>query len=157
MLWFRRYFLLSILTFVSLCVVSAQKAHAEPFKNVESITVMAEAPLAIPIAQITSLFARSHAISVSSNFGDAAAHSKKIEEGESADIFITSHAELIEQMKTKGLVDVYSLYTFASQGETTYNVAVVAGENMTPARVFLEFLKSKEAKEVLRNNGLTAP
>lgn len=118
---------------------------------------MAETPLSIPIAQITSRFTNGNPISVSSNFGDSAIQAKKIEDGESADIFITSHAELIEQLKTKGLVDVYSIGAIAAQGPTTYSVVVVAGENMTPARVFLDFLKSDEAKEILKKNGLSIP
>ncbi len=157
MLWLRRYFLLLIITFLPLILSSYGSAHAASFKNIENVTVMAETPLAIPMAQITSRFTNGNAISVSSNFGDSAIHAKKIEDGESADIFITSHAELIEQLKTKGLVDVYSISPIALQGEATYSMVVVAGENMTPARVFLDFLKSQEAQEILKNNGLSIP
>ena len=157
MLWFRRYFLLLIITFASQLVAITSPAHATGFKNIESITVMAEAPLAIPVAQIASAFTRGRSISVYSNFGESATQSKKIEDGESADLIITSHADLIEQLKTKGLVDIYSISPIAAKGGTPYIVAVVAGENMTPARVFLDFLKSKDAKEIFKNNGLDLP
>lgn len=157
MMWLRRYFLLPIITCLPLTLFTPGTGHAASFKNIENVTVMAETPLAIPIAQITSRFTNGNAISVSSNFGDSAVQAKKIEDGESADIFITSHAELIEQLKTKGLVDVYSISPIAQQGSSTYSVVVVAGENMTPARVFLDFLKSLEAQEIFKNNGLSIP
>lgn len=157
MMWLKRYFLLPIITFLPLILISTSTASAASFKNIENVTVMAETPLAIPIAQITSRFTDGNRISVSSNFGDSAVQAKKIEDGESADIFITSHPELIDQMKTKGLVDVYSISPIATHGAATYNVVVVAGENMTPARVFLDFLKTEEAQEILKNNGLSIP
>lgn len=157
MQWNLRSLRLTLFSFYTALLLGSQPTAAQQVSSVESVTVMSESALAVPMAEITSDFVRSHSISVSANFGDSAVQSKKIEDGESADLFITSQADLIEQMKTKGLVDVYSISPMASQGQTSYLVVVVAGENMTPARVFLEHLKSEGAKKILKKHGLSTP
>jgi ABC-type molybdate transport system substrate-binding protein len=126
-------------------------------KEIETITVMSDADLAIPLSQISSLFTQGRPISVANNFGDSTQQKKKIEDGESADIFITSQGDLVQQLKIKGLVDVYSIGRIASAHEKSYTIAVVAGEHMTTARVFLDFLKSYEARDIFKANGFTTP
>lgn len=148
-------FLFLMMTFLS--IWGAPTAHALEYVEAKTITVMAENGLAIPLSQIASTFTRNTFISVSNHFGDSSQQKKKIEDGESADIFITSQADLVQQLKTKGLVDIYSIGKIASQKDKTYTVAVVAGENMTPARVFLDFLKSEDAKSIFNSNGLATP
>ena len=90
-------------------------------------------------------------------FGVSAEQVKKIEDGESADLFITATPDEIQQLKTKGMVDVYSIGRVASRREIHFTAAVVASENMTTARGFLKFLKSEPARAVFRKYGLTAP
>lgn len=124
-----------------------------PAIEVQTITVMAEEDLAVPLALISSRFTRGRTVSVSNNFGKSDIQKKKIEDGESADVFITSQSELVQQLKTKGMVDIYSITPIAARNHKTYIVAVVAGENMTPARIFLDYLKSDEARELFRQRG----
>lgn len=157
MRWVRLIFLPSIVTFLLLSTGPVSSSAAPESREIESITVLAESGLSIPMSQISSLFSQNHPISVSSNFGDTQLQKKKIEDGESSDVFITSQPDLIDQLKTKGLVDVYSIGKIVSSGGLTYSVAVVAGENMTPARVFLDFLKSEDAKGIFTKNGFTTP
>jgi ABC-type molybdate transport system substrate-binding protein len=130
---------------------------AEP-KEIESITVLADNRLAVPLAQLSSMFAHSSMISVANTFGsNAAEQKKKIEDGEPADVFITADAQLVQQLKVKGMVDVYSIGEIAKQEAVHYTAVVVAGENMTPARNFLEYLKSADAREIFTKNGLSVP
>jgi ABC-type molybdate transport system substrate-binding protein len=151
---------------VSFAVMGSPASAVSEFREidneVDTITVMSESSLSLSMSQISSLFTQlrtspDHSISVSNNFGDSGLQKKKIEDGESADIYITSQPELVQELKIKGLVDVYSIGKIAVQGDKTYTVAVVAGEHMTPARVFLDFLKSYEAKELFKKNGFTTP
>jgi ABC-type molybdate transport system substrate-binding protein len=158
MLWLKLNFLPSWIAFLSLAMaVLSNPVKAAEYKEIETITVLAETSLATSMAQISSLFTRGRPISVSNNFGDSEVQRKKIEDGESADIFITSQPDLVQQLKTKGLVDVYSIGQVASLNDKTYTIAVVAGENMTPARVFLEFLKSDKAKAMFKKHGFSTP
>ena len=131
--------------------------QAADFNEIQSITVLSDARLAIPLSQLASVFTHTHMISVASVFGASAEQKKKIEDGEPADLFITSNHELIEQLKIKGLVDVHSIGNITDSKSVHFTAAVVAGENMTPARLFLEYLKSPEAQAIFRKNGLAEP
>ena len=136
------------------CEFPAFAGTLEP-KEMESITILADSRLAVPMAQLASLFAHENMISVAGVFGASADQQKKIEDGESADLFITPDKDRIEQLKIKGMVDVYSIKAIASEHGTHFTAVVVARENMTAARAFLKYLKSDEAKNIFRRNGLT--
>lgn len=161
MLWFRQILLLFGFLFIL-----PRIAMAYDISEVPSITVLAEGQLAIPLAQITSEFTRSQTsnaeqhkqmLSISNYFGVSEVQKKKIDDGESADIFITSQPDLIQQLKIKGLVDIYSISKIAAKDGKNYTVAVVLSENMNHARIFLEFLKAEEAKSVFVKNGFATP
>ena len=137
--------------------VFLSQARATEFKEIESVTVLADSRLAVPLSQLATMFAHKNMISVASVFGLSADQKKKIEDGEPADLFITADREMVQQLKIKGLVDVHSIGTIAASKSAHFVAAVVAGENMTPAREFLEYLKSPEAKAVFKHSGLTAP
>jgi ABC-type molybdate transport system substrate-binding protein len=132
-------------------------AHAADYSEIQSITVLADTRLSIPLSQLATRFTQSHNISVANAFGTSADQKKKIEDGEPADLFITSNAELIEQLKIKGLVDVNSITRITDSKSVRFTAAVVAGENMTPARKFLEYIKSPEAQPFFMKNGLAEP
>jgi ABC-type molybdate transport system substrate-binding protein len=142
-------------------------ANAAENKEIESITVLAESKLAVPLSQLSSNFTHQTTvekilpdqgmIGVATVFGNSVDQKKKIEDGESADIFITSDASLIQNLKIKGMIDVYSIGEIANNHSVHYTAAVVASENMTPARKFLEYLKSAEAQKIFKANGLTTP
>lgn len=152
----RRPLLFFIVAQLSVLLLS-MNAWADDDKEIESITVFADKRLSIPLAQLASQFSTQSTISVSDIFGSSQDQKKKIEDGEAADIFITSEPELIQQLKIKGMVDVYSIGEIAVLDSTHFDAAVVAGENMTPARAFLEFLKSPDAQKLLRQNAPAAP
>ncbi len=147
---------------IALLCLLASSAMAADKKEIESITVLADSSLAVPLSQAASAFAHktmdnNTMISVANIFGVSANQKKKIEDGDSGDVFITTDASLIQQLKTKGMIDVYSIGEIASEHARHYTAAVVASENMTPARKFLEYLKSDEAKEIFDSNGFTTP
>jgi ABC-type molybdate transport system substrate-binding protein len=152
----------NIMRFAGMAVIVAAMFFVTPAKaaaqnEIASITVLADSRLAVAFSEIASRFAHESMISVSGTFGAGDEQKKKIEDGESADLFITSDMQLIQQLKTKGLVDVYSIGRVASHHDIHYTAAIVASENMTPARNFLAFLKSPEARDIFRKNGMSAP
>lgn len=157
MKWFKGLFCAAVLAYLPL-----NTALAIERGEVDTISVQAEMDLDIPLAQISSRFTRAQPedrkpISVYNNFGNSAAQKKKIEDGESADVFITSEQQLVQDLKNKGMVDVYSISPIAKRNGKTYVGAVVAGENMTAARVFLDYLRSEQALEFFKQNGFETP
>lgn len=157
MRWITRLIRPLILTVAVLSLGYAPGLHAIENGEIETISVLAEGPLAVPLSQIASRFSKGRMISVSNNFGSSDAQKKKIEDGESADLFITSEVDFIQQLKAKGLVDIYSISKIVRHDASVYTVAVVAGENMNAARVFLEYLKSDEAQALFAEHGFTQP
>jgi len=138
---------------VSFCYLAAAADNRE----IGSVTVLADSRLTVPISELATLFTHEDFVTITSIFGESIAQKKKIEDGEAADLFITADGSLIQQLKLKGMVDVYSIGRIASEKDTRFTAAVVASENMTAAREFLKFLKSPRAQEVFKKNGLTAP
>jgi|GEM_PF-1022193 len=88
-------------------------------------------------------------ISVTDIFGDSLAQKKKIEDGDSGDLLVTFNKTVIEDLKLKGLVDVYSISEIKISGEMNFYAVVLASENMPPAREFLEYMKSAEAQNII--------
>lgn len=144
---------LKLLTFLSFSIA----AQANEMTEMQAVNLLADSHLALPLSQLVSQFSRHSMISVSAAFGAGVDQKKKIEDGEPADLFIATDPQLFQQLKLKGMIDVYSLDEIAAQGALHYNAAVVAGENMDSARTFLQYLKSDEAKEIFERNGLHAP
>jgi len=126
----------------------AQNSYAES-KEIESITVLADSKLAIPLAKLAARFAGRNMISVTDIFGDSLAQKKKIEDGDSGDLLVTFNKTVIEDLKLKGLVDVYSISEIKISGEMNFYAVVLASENMPPAREFLEYMKSAEAQNII--------
>jgi ABC-type molybdate transport system substrate-binding protein len=131
-------------------------AYAET-QEIESVSVLADKRLAVPLSELASLYAQKNSVTVSGAFGTSPEQEKRIEDGEAADLFITANPQLVQDLKTKGLVDVYSIGRLASGKDMHFTAAVVAGENMTSARHYLAFLKSPEARSIFRKNGFSAP
>jgi ABC-type molybdate transport system substrate-binding protein len=134
-----------------------QQACAEEGQEIESVTVMADSNLAIPLSQLASEFSAHNMTSIANVFGMSDDQEKKIENGESADLFITRDPAAIEQLKVKGMVDVYSISKLGALNGIFFTAAVVASENMTPARHFLEYLKSDDAKKIFEQNEVKIP
>lgn len=79
----------------------------------DSISVLADASLAPAMAEIAKIYAERRNISVIFTFDSAFELSQRINSGESADVFIADHPRWIEELKQKGVIDVYSLHTIA--------------------------------------------
>jgi len=73
-----------------------------------SVTVMADNTMSNAIAEIARHYARDRETVVNTSFAASAAQETQITEGAAADILITPKQSWIEQLKTQGLIDIYS-------------------------------------------------
>jgi molybdenum ABC transporter molybdate-binding protein len=78
-------------------------------KESENLTIFAESNLAVPLVKIIRKYSQERHVIVSINFRSSFDLIKKIDEGEPADIFISSHNDWINSLKQKGLIDIYSI------------------------------------------------
>lgn len=72
------------------------------------ISVLADESLTLPLSEITRRFSRQKRISIICTFAPPLTNVHTIDEGEPADLLITAYSGLMDQLRRKGLVDVYS-------------------------------------------------
>ncbi len=82
-------------------------------KKVNNITVFSESNMTFPLVKISRLYSAASDSTVSINFNNPTELIKNIGDGESADVFIASHSDWIDDLKQKGWVDVYNLANVA--------------------------------------------
>jgi molybdate transport system substrate-binding protein len=73
-----------------------------------SVTILADTSMGAAITEIARAYAREHNVVASTVFTPSAAQEQEIKEGGSADVLITPKLTWLEDMKTQGLLDVYS-------------------------------------------------
>jgi molybdenum ABC transporter molybdate-binding protein len=85
-------------------------AYGEEPKN---LTIFAESNLAVPLVKIIREYSKEKNIIISINFKSSSDLIQKIDEGEPADIFISSHQDWVNVLKQKGLIDIYTIANIA--------------------------------------------
>lgn len=98
----RRFFLIIFL------VVFSSQSQAD-IRGQENITLLASSSMTNPITEIAIEYSRQKNITVTTSYNSTSEQAWKIEDGESADIFISSHPYWMASLKQMGLIDVYSL------------------------------------------------
>ncbi len=77
--------------------------------DLPQVTILATSSFSEPITELARIYSKEKNIIVTASFDGTAEQARKIEQGEQADIFISSHPLWMSALKQKGLVDVYSL------------------------------------------------
>jgi len=86
---------------------------ATPAFAINAVTVMSDNTMSVVMVQIARAYSRDRGTVVNTSFVSPVAQETQIKEGGSADILITPRLPWIEQLKTQGLVDIYSQSTIA--------------------------------------------
>jgi molybdate transport system substrate-binding protein len=113
-----------MLAFANNVVAAESEQESIKVKKVNNLTILSESNMTYPLVKIARLYSESKNSTVSINFNNSHALIKDIEAGEPADIFISSHPDWIENLKQKGLVDVYNLANLAKD-----NLVLVTSRN----------------------------
>jgi len=96
-----KIFLSSLLT-----LFFAQNSFASTSR---SLTVFAEPNMALALTKIARLYSQKSNVIVSVNFNSSHDLINDVDSGEPADVFISAHSGWIENLRQKGLVDVYNI------------------------------------------------
>lgn len=78
-----------------------------------NLTIFAEPNMVFAISKIARFYSQKHNVIISINFHSSEDSVTTIDSGEPADIFISAHSEMIENLRQKGLIDVYNVGYFA--------------------------------------------
>ncbi len=136
---------LIIFLFVSL----ANSLEASPSRN---LTIFAESNMSLALSKIARQFSQKNNVIVSINFNSPFDLIQEIDDGAPVNVFITAHPIIIENLRQKGLVDVYNIGYIASD-----NLVICSANNN---RNFpIEFLKKnisfEDALKIINNNKLS--
>lgn len=99
--------------FVILTVIFCGTVNAKKPDKPTSLTIFSEPNMTYALTEIARSYANDRNVIVSINFNSSFELIQNIDFGEPADIFISSHPSWIENLKQKGLVDVYNLSNIA--------------------------------------------
>ena len=98
----------SFLIFFSSNIFAADGAN-----KIRNLTIFSENNMTYPLVKIARIYSEQKHSIVSINFDHSFQLIKNINDGEPADVFISSHHDWIETLKQQGLVDVYNLVNVA--------------------------------------------
>ena len=96
-----------ICIYTCLLLLSAP-THAE-LRDLPSVTILASSSLAVPMQYLIRSYVEDRNISVTASYGSASELAEDISQGTEADLFVTSHPKWMQELKQRGLVDVYSV------------------------------------------------
>ena len=92
-----------------LCLILTINSAQAELRDLPHVTVLADSSLTNPITELIRLYSQENMITVTASYDESFDQARKIKEGESADIFISSHPVWMSEIKQMGLIDVYSL------------------------------------------------
>lgn len=112
--------------------LAAKNVYATPKKN---LTIFAEPNLMLAMTQLARIYSRQSNVVVSVNFNSSEELLHQIDQGEPADLFISSHKKSIYELKQKGLADYYNIGFFAKDdlvlvGSKSRNTVFAGSENL---------------------------
>src|SRR3989338_5403612 len=87
-------------TFTTPCLAALQ---------LENLTILAEPNMTTALTKISRIYSQKNGIIISISFAPSSELINDIEEGEPSDVFISAHRYWIDDLKHKGLVDIYNI------------------------------------------------
>ncbi len=77
--------------------------------QLDNLTILAEPNMTVALTKISRIYSQKNGVIISINFAPSSQLISDIEEGEPSDVFISAHRYWIEDLKHKGLVDIYNI------------------------------------------------
>ncbi len=82
-------------------------------ENHNDLTILSASSFTNPLIELIRIYSRESNTTINTSFDDPKEQETKIIDGEDADIFISSNPTIINNLKQKGLVDVFSITNLA--------------------------------------------
>ncbi|MFT7087477.1 MAG: molybdenum ABC transporter molybdate-binding protein [Rickettsiales bacterium] len=111
--FYRNLMAIATMLLINLLATFPSNSYAQKTSPVDNLTILAESNMTYPLVSIARLYSEKENAIVSINFNYSSQLIRHIDDGEPADIFISSHQSWVEMLKRKGLVDVYNLANIA--------------------------------------------
>jgi len=125
-----------IFFYVCMCVSSAFALG--------TVTIMTDSSMNIAMSQLARDYSSRHNVVVNTSYASKQAQQSQISEGGAADILVTPESGWIEELKTQGLVDVYSQIAVAKNrlalvAPVTSPLSNFDGDNFPTTQLIMQF------------------
>lgn len=117
----------------------------------KNLTIFAEPNLIPALTEISRLYSGNTSSIISVEYGSSVDMLYRIEDGESSDIFISSHRNWQDELKMKGLIDIYNINHFA---DDQLVIATSAKNKKLPGEFLADAVTFDLALSVLNKNRL---
>ena len=118
--------------------------------QLDNLTILAEPNMIVALTKISRIYSQKNGIIISVSFAPSSELINDIEAGEPSDVFISAHRYWIDNLKQKGLVDIYNIDHIADDSL----VLVTSQKNITiPQELTAQDLSLMKALEILNQNG----
>lgn len=77
--------------------------------QLDNLTILAEPNMTVALTKISRIYSQKNGVIISINFAPSSELISDIEAGEPSDVFISAHRYWIDDLKQKGLVDIYNI------------------------------------------------
>jgi phosphoribosyl-ATP pyrophosphohydrolase/phosphoribosyl-AMP cyclohydrolase len=130
-------------------MIFSQNSHAAKTNKIETLTIFSENGMEYPLVKTARLYSEQRNAIVSINFDHSSQLISDIDDGEPADVFISSSPDLIDTLKQKGLVDVYNLVNIAEDklllisSKNIKKINIEKLKELANANEMLQFLSKK--------------
>jgi len=145
---FKSYFYVFLCVFVPIYFINPTSTLATPSRN---ITVFAEPNIASALSKIARNFSQKNNVIVSINFNSAFDLLGEIDQGAPANVFISAHPQIIENLRQKGLVDVYNIAYIANDILT---LCTSKNNNHFPISLLKKNITFEESLKIIDENKL---
>jgi molybdate transport system substrate-binding protein len=137
-----------LISFLGVLLTFVGNSFANPARN---ITVFAEPNMALPLSIIARNFSQKNNAVVSINFNSAFDLLNEIDQGAPANVFVSAHPQIIENLKQKGLVDVYNIAYIAND---TLTLCTSKDNNKFPLGLLKKNISLEGSLKILDENKL---
>lgn len=143
-------------TFIIITILLPLNAFANENKiesrtdKISNLTILSEDGMTYPLVKIARIYCEFNNSTVSINFNNSRELIKNIEDGEPADIFISSHQDWTDELKQKGLIDIYNLVNLAKDSLV---LVTTRNNNKIDNSKINQFSNTKAILKEMKNKG----
>ena len=141
-----------LLNFLVFCIFFTSISTKSFGSQSRNLKVFAEPNMALALSKIARIFSQKNNVIVSINFSSSFDLINEIDLGAPANVFVSAHPQIIENLRHKGLVDVYNI-AYIANDELVLSTSKL--NNRFPLKLLKKNISLDEALIILDENKLS--
>ena len=141
-----------LLNFLIFCIFFSSISTKSFGTQSRNLTVFSEPNMAVALSKIARLFSQKNNVIVSINFSSSFDLINEIDLGAPANVFVSAHPQIIENLRQKGVVDVYNVAYIASD-ELVLSTSKL--NNHFPIKLLKKNINLEDSLRILDENKLS--